>query len=104
LNGRWGPYLAVGKQNFKLPKGVEPSSLSYEDCVKITGPLEEVVKKAASKRATPVKKAAAKKSPAAKKVTAKTSTINKKPAAKKSAAKKTPSKKSPASKKKKENN
>lgn len=35
LNGRWGPFIAFGKQNVKIPKGTEPSSLSYEDCVKL---------------------------------------------------------------------
>jgi DNA topoisomerase-1 len=90
LNGRWGPYLAVGKQNFKIPKGTEPSALSYEDCLKITGGLiEAVAKTAASKKTTPVKKAAAKKS----------ETPAKKAAAKKSPAKKAPAKKTAASKK-----
>jgi DNA topoisomerase-1 len=35
LNGRWGPYLKAGKKNYKLPKDVDPKTLSYEDCVKI---------------------------------------------------------------------
>ncbi|MBN1115653.1 MAG: type I DNA topoisomerase [Bacteroidales bacterium] len=35
LNGRWGPYLVYKKKNFKIPKGVEPASLSKEDCMKI---------------------------------------------------------------------
>lgn len=35
LNGRWGPFIAFGKQNVKIPKGTEPASLSYEDCVKL---------------------------------------------------------------------
>ncbi|HYH55964.1 MAG TPA: topoisomerase C-terminal repeat-containing protein, partial [Anseongella sp.] len=35
LNGRWGPFIAFGKQNVKIPKGTEPSSLSYEDCVRL---------------------------------------------------------------------
>ncbi len=35
LKGRWGPYLKVGKKNFRLPKDVDVESLSYEDCVKI---------------------------------------------------------------------
>jgi DNA topoisomerase-1 len=101
LNGRWGPYLAIGKNNFKLPKDKEPSSLTFKDCLKIAGldhiPTEEDagLKKAASKRGgkTPVaakkaasKKVAAKKT-AAKKTVAKKATV-KKAASKKSAAKK----------------
>ncbi len=35
LNGRWGPYLKVGKSNYKLPKGVDASLLAYDDCLKI---------------------------------------------------------------------
>lgn len=36
LNGRYGAYLKIGKKNFKLPKGVEPADLSYEECVEIS--------------------------------------------------------------------
>lgn len=32
LNGRFGPYIAKGKENFKIPKGTDPQSLSLEDC------------------------------------------------------------------------
>ncbi len=35
LNGRWGPYISLSKKNYKLPKGVNPANLSYEDCLKI---------------------------------------------------------------------
>jgi DNA topoisomerase-1 len=35
LNGRYGPYIAVGKNNIKIPKGTEPSSLTLEDCLKL---------------------------------------------------------------------
>lgn len=30
LNGRWGPYIKKGKQNFKIPKGVEAEKLTLE--------------------------------------------------------------------------
>ena len=36
LNGRWGPYIKIGKKNFKIPKGTEPKELSLEDCIKIS--------------------------------------------------------------------
>lgn len=29
LNGRYGPYIAKGKENYRIPKGTEPSSLDY---------------------------------------------------------------------------
>lgn len=36
LNGRFGAYLKIGKDNFKLPKGTEPEKLTYEECVEIS--------------------------------------------------------------------
>jgi DNA topoisomerase-1 len=47
LNGRWGPYIAFNKQNFKIPKTIEPSSLTKEDCYKIinTAPEKKKSKK-----------------------------------------------------------
>lgn len=41
-NGRYGPYIAVGRKNYKIPKDVEPESLTLEDC-------KELMKKEASK-------------------------------------------------------
>lgn len=35
LMGRWGPYLAIGKKNYKLPKDANPEKLTLEDCRKI---------------------------------------------------------------------
>jgi len=35
LNGRYGPYIAKGKENFKIPKDKDPKSLSLEDCLEI---------------------------------------------------------------------
>ncbi len=35
LNGRWGPYIAFKKNNFKIPKGTDASKLSFEDCMKL---------------------------------------------------------------------
>ncbi len=36
LNGRWGPYLKIGKNNFKLPKGTEAEKLTYDECITIS--------------------------------------------------------------------
>mgnify|MGYP002344040070 FL=1 len=36
LNGRWGPYLKIGRKNFKLPKDVEPEKLTLEQCIEIS--------------------------------------------------------------------
>jgi DNA topoisomerase-1 len=34
-NGRFGPYISIGKENFKIPKGTDPASLTLEECLKI---------------------------------------------------------------------
>jgi DNA topoisomerase-1 len=47
LNGRWGPYIAYQKKNYKIPKGVEPAKLSKEDCFKI---IKETPDKKKSKK------------------------------------------------------
>lgn len=35
LKGKWGAYFSIGKNNFKIPKGMDPQQLSLEDCLKI---------------------------------------------------------------------
>ena len=50
LNGRFGPYIAYKKTNYKIPKGTEPSTLTYEQCLSIVedpknAPKKKVVKK-----------------------------------------------------------
>ena len=54
LNGRFRPYIAYKKKNYKLPKGSEPASLTFADCMKIVEDAD---------------KAPAKKKPARKKTT-----------------------------------
>lgn len=79
IQGRFGPYIKKEKENYKLPKGVDPKTISLEDILKA---IEEqdanpsAKKKAASKKSAPVKKAAAKKAPS-KKSAAKKSTTKK---------------------------
>jgi len=45
LNGRYGPYIAHGKENFKIPKGHEPSSLTRENCIEIVAGSSKPKKK-----------------------------------------------------------
>lgn len=33
LNGRWGPYIKVGKKNVKIPKDKTPEALTLEECL-----------------------------------------------------------------------
>lgn len=77
LNGRYGPYIVVGKKNVKIPKGKEPSELTLQECLDLA-------------EATPDKKG---KGGFKKKTEA---TAEKKPAAKKAPAKKAPAKKAAA--------
>lgn len=74
LNGRWGAYLKVGKNNFKLPKGTDAEKLTFEECKEIEAsqakPARKSIGKAAPKaKAKPKAKTAtkAKTKPAAKK-------------------------------------
>ncbi len=87
LNGRWGPYLAIEKNNYKLPKGTEPATLSLDECLKIAA--EADAKGPAFKRGGfgkgAKKETPAKKAPAAKKTAAKKKAAPKKAAAKKKA-------------------
>ncbi len=67
LKGRWGAYLAIGKNNFKLPKGTEPTTLTLEDCLGIADKAGYGNKaRAVIEKKTPAPKAAAKKTAAKK--------------------------------------
>jgi DNA topoisomerase-1 len=55
LNGRYGPYIAYNKLNYKIPRGVVPADLSYEEAMKIIKEAEEKAPKKAVK--TKAKKA-----------------------------------------------
>ena len=35
LDGRYGPYISYKKSNYKIPKGTDPSSLTYKQCLAI---------------------------------------------------------------------
>jgi len=79
LNGRWGPYLKVGKENYKLPKGTEAENLTYEQCLKIA---QDAPAKSAGGRGRAAVKSTSTAKPAAKKTS---STAKKSPSKKKSA-------------------
>jgi DNA topoisomerase-1 len=49
LKGRFGPYIKVGKQNVKIPKGMEPDALTLAECL-------ELAEKSPKKRFVPKKK------------------------------------------------
>ncbi len=88
LKGRWGPYLVIDKNNFKLPKGVDPIALTLQECLDIAADPKNASKGNRFKKketAKPFKQAVAKKV-APKKATTKKVTTKK--IAKKAIAKK----------------
>lgn len=71
LNGRWGPYLVVGENNYKLPKGIDPKALTLQECLDIAADPKNASKGNRFRKKTVVKQAAAgkaapKKAPAGK--------------------------------------
>ena len=102
LNGRWGPFIALGKKFFKIPKTTEASKLDFAAVVQLMGGMDAYeqaiatnTRMAASKKAGP-KKFAPKKAATVKKAAPKKASVKKaavKKAAPKKAAKKTAKKK-----------
>ncbi|MFM7386820.1 MAG: topoisomerase C-terminal repeat-containing protein, partial [Bacteroidota bacterium] len=41
LRGKYGPYLKIGKDNFKLPKDATPEALSLDECLTIAANTPE---------------------------------------------------------------
>ncbi len=58
LNGRFGPYIAFNKKNYKIPKGTDVASLSLEQCREIIAKqdAEPTAKKPARRKAASAKK------------------------------------------------
>ncbi len=111
LKGRWGPFIALGKKFFKIPKTTEASGLDFAAVIQLIGGMDAYEaaiasneRMAASKkpgaRKAPAKKAA-KKTFAEKKAPAKAAKAVKTVIAKKAPAKKAPIKKAKKAVKKK---
>ena len=89
LNGRYGAYLKIGKDNFKLPKGSDPDKLTYAECIEIAASQPKAKGKSKAKSAPAAKKTATKKTAVKKSVAKKKTTVKKAAATKtKSATKK----------------
>lgn len=50
LNGRWGPYIKNGKENVKLPKGVDVKTITLEEIEKICAETESKPKRSFPKK------------------------------------------------------
>ena len=60
LNGRFGPYISYKKKNYRIPKDVDPHTLTYEACLKMVESAPKTVTKAAPKKAAPKRKSSKK--------------------------------------------
>ncbi|HRS53942.1 MAG TPA: DNA topoisomerase, partial [Bacteroidales bacterium] len=40
IKGKWGPYISKGNKNYKIPKNVDPYTLTIEDCKNIINEIE----------------------------------------------------------------
>jgi len=56
LNGRWGAYLKIGKNNYKLPKDIDATTLTYKECLTISENQEKTTTKSTKNRKTTTKK------------------------------------------------
>ena len=56
LNGRFGPYIAYAKSNYKIPKGKDAEALTLEECREIVANEANATKKRAPRRAARAKK------------------------------------------------
>jgi len=74
--GRWGPFVRFGKQNLKIPKGMEVDAITYEDVLKWAAEDPKAPKAKATKTTKTAAKATTKKAPA-KKATTKATTKKK---------------------------
>lgn len=50
LKGRWGPYIKIGKKNVKIPKDVDPITLTREDCLKLEKAAPKKTKRTTRKK------------------------------------------------------
>jgi DNA topoisomerase-1 len=50
LNGRYGPYISIGKNNYRIPKGTDPAALTLEECRQIAAKADAEPKTASKGR------------------------------------------------------
>ncbi|MDD3744621.1 MAG: topoisomerase C-terminal repeat-containing protein, partial [Lentimicrobiaceae bacterium] len=50
LNGRYGPYISIGKKNYRIPKGTDPAELTLEQCRQIAAKADASPKTASKGR------------------------------------------------------
>ena len=50
LKGKYGPYISIGRKNFRIPKDVEPDSLTLEQCIEISKAPKPAARKGGRKK------------------------------------------------------
>jgi DNA topoisomerase-1 len=50
LNGRFGAYIACNKENYKIPKGMDPKTLTLDDCKTIIAETQPSKSKSKKKK------------------------------------------------------
>ena len=90
LNGRWGPYIAFGDRNIRIPKDTDPKSFTLESIRELAEktPITSKGKGGWKRKAAPKTEFKPAKKKAAKKSPAKAKAADKEPVIKKAAAKK----------------
>jgi len=61
VKGMYGPYIAVGKRNVKIPKDTDPATLTLQQCLELAGETTEPKAAPAAAKKPAAKKAVAKK-------------------------------------------
>ena len=56
LNGRYGPYIKIGRKNFKIPKDVTPEDLTLEQCKEIAENQPKKTRGGSTKKKTTTRK------------------------------------------------
>jgi len=82
LNGRYGPYIAYKKSNYKIPKGTDAAALSFEEAMEIVNKTDSSGSTTKSKKGAAAKTTATEKKEKSK-PSKKTGTKAKSPASKK---------------------
>ena len=49
LNGKYGPYISIGRKNFRIPKDKEPAELTLEECIEISKQPRKTAKRGKKK-------------------------------------------------------
>lgn len=78
LNGRWGPFIKFGTDNFKIPKGTEADKLTLDECLKIVSESDTKGKKGTAKSKSTTKKKATTKTTSKAKAKTATKVVKKK--------------------------